>query len=138
MGVQTSIQQRTSAQPAVQEGAISVQGTTPATARPPEVANRPESMQAEQAGRAVTSPSRPTEKNATTVAIAVAALAVVALFAAGLMRSPIERTLRRLAETAEDIRVPLFIPVTLVETVRELVADRRAMDAAMADRHPAK
>lgn len=64
--------------------------------------------------------------------ILVAAMAlIVTVFVAGFMRTRVERgvrhTYRRLADIADDIDVPLLLPLTIVETIREVLAGRRVM-----------
>ena len=54
-----------------------------------------------------------------------AILVAVAIFGAGFMRAPIEQALRRLRDRIEVVEVPLVLPVTIAETVRELRADSR-------------
>lgn len=62
----------------------------------------------------------------------IAAVAIIlGVFGAGFMRTRVERgfrhLFRRLADSAENIDIPLLLPLTLVETLLELLADRRIM-----------
>ncbi len=66
------------------------------------------------------------------VSLLVAGAAIiVAVFAAGFMRTRVERGFRRLfrriADSAEEIEVPLLLPLTIAEVIREVLTDRRVM-----------
>lgn len=72
-------------------------------------------------------------------AIMFAGAAVVgaaALFTTGLMRRRGTHTLRRMAVDALEIRIPLWLPVTLLEIAREVFVYWRATSVANADLHP--
>lgn len=73
-----------------------------------------------------------TVPSSTIVFVATATLAAAALFGSGLLRSRVKPALRRLAVNAEDIRVPILLPVTLAEVAWELIADWRARPVAPA------
>ncbi len=70
--------------------------------------------------------SAPSEHLAGTAALLVgfAALAIVTLFLAGFMRERTERGLRHLVDRAEQIDVPLFLPVSFARAALELFTDR--------------
>jgi hypothetical protein len=64
----------------------------------------------------------------TTALVAGGVLLVAAgLFAAGFMRSPIEQALRRLVDRIEVIELPLALPLTIAEIIRETRANSRIM-----------
>jgi hypothetical protein len=69
----------------------------------------------------------------TTLIAGGAILVAVALFAAGFMRTGIEQALRRFVERVEEVDVPVLLPVTIAETVRELRTDMRIMSEMRAD-----
>ena len=60
-------------------------------------------------------------------------LVAVALFAAGFMRTGIERALRRVVDRFAEVEVPVVLPLTIAETVRELRTDMRIMSETRAD-----
>jgi hypothetical protein len=62
-----------------------------------------------------------------------AILVAVGLFAAGFMRRPIEQAVRRLADRLEGVELPLVLPATIAETVREIRANSRIMAEMRAD-----
>ncbi|HKS69997.1 MAG TPA: hypothetical protein VJQ45_06235 [Ktedonobacterales bacterium] len=65
-----------------------------------------------------------------------AAVGAAALFTTGLMRRRGMHTLRGMAVDALEIRIPLWLPVTLLEIAREVFFYWRATSAANADLHP--
>jgi hypothetical protein len=69
----------------------------------------------------------------TTLIAGGAILVAVALFAAGFMRTGIEQAFRRFVERVEEVDVPVLLPVTIAETVRELRTDMRIMSEMRAD-----
>jgi hypothetical protein len=69
----------------------------------------------------------------TTLIAGGAILVAVALFAAGFMRTGIEQALRRFVERVEEVEVPVVLPLTIAETVRELRSDMRIMSETRAD-----
>jgi hypothetical protein len=69
----------------------------------------------------------------TTLIAGGAILVAVALFAAGFMRTGIEQALRRFVERVEEVEVPVLLPLTIAETVRELRTDMRIMSETRAD-----
>ena len=72
-----------------------------------------------------------------TVAVAGAAVVGVAvLFTTGLMHKRIMQAFDRMAADALEIRIPLWLPVALVEVAREVLFYRRAISAANADLYP--
>jgi hypothetical protein len=62
-----------------------------------------------------------------------AILVAIGLFAAGFMRRPIEQAVRRLADRLEGVELPLVLPATIAETVREVRASSRIMAEMRAD-----
>jgi len=69
----------------------------------------------------------------TTLIAGGAILVAVALFAAGFMRTGIEQALRRVVDRFAEVEVPVVLPLTIAETVRELRTDKRIMSEARAD-----
>jgi hypothetical protein len=69
----------------------------------------------------------------TTLIAGGAILVTVALFAAGFMRTGIEQALRRVVDRFAEVEVPIVLPLTIAETVRELCTDMRIMSEARAD-----
>ena len=69
----------------------------------------------------------------TTLIAGGAILVAVALFAAGFMRTGIERALRRVVDRFAEVEVPVVLPLTIAETVRELRTDMRIMSETRAD-----
>lgn len=142
MATQMPVEQR-SAQPvvpAVQEDLLSSHSTTPATARPQHAKIRTESMPAVQAVPVATGPSR-TAENATAIALVAVGLAVLAagaLFAGGLCRTRLESTLHRVIDSTYEMRIPMLLPVTLVETAYELLAGKQEVSSFTADRSARK
>lgn len=66
-----------------------------------------------------------------TIIIATATtLVAAAFFGYGLVSSRVMPALRRLVISAEEVRVPVLLPVTLAETVWEILVDRRAVSSA--------
>jgi hypothetical protein len=64
----------------------------------------------------------------TTALVAGGVLLVAAgLVAAGFMRSPIEQALRRLVDRIEVVELPLALPLTIAEIIRETRANSRIM-----------
>lgn len=57
-------------------------------------------------------------------------LVAAAFFGYGLVSSRVMPALRRLVISAEEVRVPVLLPVTLAETVWEILVDRRAVSSA--------
>jgi hypothetical protein len=70
---------------------------------------------------------------ATTLITGGAILVAVALFAAGFMRTGIEQALRRFVDRFEEVEMPVLLPLTIAETVRELRTDMRIMSETRAD-----
>lgn len=64
-------------------------------------------------------------------------VAAIAIFAAGFMRRPIEQALRRLLYRIEAAELPLALPVTIAETIRELRDSSRIMSEMRADQDAA-
>jgi hypothetical protein len=62
-----------------------------------------------------------------------AVLVAIGFFAAGFMRRPIEQTVRRLADRLEGVELPLVLPATIAETIREVRANSRIMAEMRAD-----
>jgi hypothetical protein len=69
----------------------------------------------------------------TTLIAGGAILVAAALFAAGVMRTGIEQALRRFVETVGEVEMPVLLPLTIAETVRELRTDMRIMSEMRAD-----
>jgi hypothetical protein len=74
----------------------------------------------------------------TTILVGVALLAAVALFVAGGARRPVEAALGRLLTRIADNPLPMVLPVTFLEIVRELLADRNEVTAFAPDRRTAR
>ncbi len=72
-----------------------------------------------------------TAKVASVSLLVAGAAIIVTVFAAGFMRTRVERGLgrlfRRIADSADEIEVPLLLPLTIAETIREVLAGRRVM-----------
>lgn len=132
-----AIQTPTEAQRDVKERLPASQVTQPVIAKPQQEGPATGRMPASQDEHVKERPAPVSNDHlARSAAIDVGVAAVVAatLFVAGLMRSRIERVVRRLIENAEDIDVPLSLPIAVVETVREVLADRRIVAESSADR----
>ncbi len=73
-----------------------------------------------------------TAKVASISLLVAGAAIIVTVFAAGFMRTRVERGLGRLfsriADSAAEIEVPLVLPLTIAETIREVLAGRRVME----------
>ena len=67
-------------------------------------------------------------------ALVLIGTATVVLVGFGLVRSRLRPALQRLAASAEEVRIPLWVPVTLVEFAWELIADRRAVSSVITRR----
>ena len=137
MAVQISIEQR-SAQPVVQEDILTSHDMAPVTVRPPQGETRIESK-GEPGGPVVGGPSRATENTTTTaIIVSIAVAAAGALFAAGVLRPHLTRAFHRLMDSAEEIRVPLVLPMVLAELARELISDRQEAFTLMTERRSRK
>ena len=62
-----------------------------------------------------------------------AILVAAGLFAAGFMRRPIEQAVRRIVDSIQGVELPLVLPATIAETVREVCASSRIMAEMRAD-----
>lgn len=68
----------------------------------------------------------------TIVFVTSVTLAAAACIGIGLAGSRAKPALRRLVAKTEEIRVPIALPMVLAEIAWELIADRRAVSAALA------
>ena len=66
-----------------------------------------------------------------------ALLVTAALFAAGFMRRPIEQALRRCLDRIELVDLPLVLPMTFLEIIRESRANSRAVSQIRAQQRAA-
>lgn len=66
-----------------------------------------------------------------------ALLVTAALFAAGFMRKPIEQAVRRCADRIELVELPLVLPLTFLEVIREMRANSRAVSEIRGQQHAA-
>jgi hypothetical protein len=74
----------------------------------------------------------------TTILVGVALLAAVALFVAGGARRPVEAAVGRLLSRIAENPLPMVLPVTFLEIVRELLADRNEVTMFAPDRRAAR
>lgn len=128
MTAQTSIQQRATQSDApvdLQAPHSAAQGTS----QPQSVSVSHGSGEAQGEGNGTGNVN--TAKVAGVSLLVAGAAIIVAVFAAGFMRTRVERGLgrlfRRIAESAEEIEVPLLLPLTIAEMIREVLTDRRVM-----------
>lgn len=124
MAAQTVIEQPT-AVPRDQEDRLASGATAQNVVQPP-----PEVRETAQAPRA----AQPRNGAATGVVGAIV-LASVAVFAAGFLWERLAPAMRRLLLRAEEIRVPVALPLTIVEIARELYAERDSLPQATGHEH---
>lgn len=74
----------------------------------------------------------------TTILVGVALLVAVALFVAGGARRPVEAALGRFLNRIADNPLPMVLPVTFLEIVRELLAGRNEVTTFAPDRRSAR
>lgn len=128
MAVHESANQR-AAQPDAQAELLAPQSATQNMTLPQQdesLAQRESPMQGKQGDHRLACDAAHVER-ATVLIAGGAILVAVAIFGAGFMRAPIEQALRRLRERIEIVDLPLVLPITIAETVRELRTDSRIM-----------
>lgn len=124
MTAQKVIEQPT-AVPRDQEDLLASGATAQNVVQPP-----PEMRETAQTPRA----AQPRNGAATGVVGAIV-LASVAVFAAGFLWERLAPAMRRLLLRAEEIRVPVALPLTIVEIAREVYAERGSSPQAAGHEH---
>lgn len=121
MAAQTPIE-HLAAPPGNQDDLVIARTTTPNTAQPQYAEPGLERRAAMPQARAAT----PLVPTAVVVGVGVAVLVSAALFTGGFLWRRLEPAVHRLLWRAQEIRVPLALPVTIAEIARELYEDKRA------------
>ena len=134
MAVRASVEQH-AARPDAQKDLLAAQSATQDVTPPQHQENLVEREGAEQGKQGEQQPAGEAELVLGAAALVVGGALVVAaaLFAAGFMRRPIEQALRRLVDRVGCTELPLVLPATIAETVRELRANSRIMSEMRAD-----
>jgi hypothetical protein len=128
MAVHESANQR-AAQPDAQEDLLAPQSATQSMTLPQQdesLVQRESPTQGKQGEQRLAGDAEHVGR-ATVLVAGGAILVAVAIFGAGFMRTPIEQALRRLRDRIAIVDLPLVLPITIAETVRELRTDSRIM-----------
>ena len=123
------------ARPDGQKDLLASQSATQSMTLPQQGQSHVEQERSKQGKQGEQPPAGSTEhvERATALLAGGAILVAVGLFAAGFMRRPIEQAVRRLADRLEGVELPLVLPATIAETVRELRTDMRIMSEMHVD-----
>lgn len=129
MTAQTSIEQHLASSDALEERRESLDTTTGVTQhdgqRAEHLAEAHKTRDQKRPNRIVAYFTNPANTN--TIVTGAAILAMSGLFVAGVMNRRIRQTLENLADSATHVDVPITLPISIVASVRELIADRRAI-----------
>ena len=123
------------ARPDAPKDLLASQSATQSMTLPQQDQSRVEQERSKQGKQGEQPPAGSTEhvERATALLAGGAILVAIGLFAAGFMRRPIEQAVRRLADRLEGVELPLVLPATIAETVREVRASSRIMAEMRAD-----
>ena len=129
VAIQTTIDQP-AAQTKVEVETLPTQRTTESLTYPQQGAQLGEVSAVDEAEAAQPASAAGAVPRSTIMIATATTLVAAGFFGYGLVSSRVMPALRRLVISAEEVRVPVLLPVTLAETVWEVLVDRRAVSAA--------